>query len=107
MSRTIVAEKTWPMSDHDFGEPFCDEITSAMSWDRDCSAPESRLMPSARSAGVMRGHGPSSNAWRAAVTARSMSAGEASGTRPMTSSVCGEMTSIEPVPSGSTHSPPM
>ena len=36
-----------------------------------------------------------------------MSAGVASGTVPMTSSVCGEMTSIFPLPSGSTHSPPM
>ena len=107
MSSTIVAEKTWPMIDQDFGDPFSLEITSAMSWARDCNAPERRLRPSARSSGIMRGHGPVSNAARAAAMALSMSAGDASGTVPMTSSVWGEMTSMTPLPSGFTHSPPM
>jgi hypothetical protein len=103
----MVAEKTCPISDHDFGDPFSEEMVSARASDRDCNAPESRLIPSARSAGVMRGHGPSSKARRAAATARSMSAGVASGTRPMTSSVCGDTTSMVPLPEDSTHSPPM
>ena len=60
-----------------------------------------------RSSGERRGHSPSSNAFRAASTARSMSAVVPSGTRPTTSSVCGEMTSMTSVPAGSTHSPPM
>lgn len=62
---------------------------------------------SARSDGDMRGHGPRSKAARAAATARSMSAVEASGTRAMISSECGEITSIDPVPAGSTHFPSM
>ena len=107
MSSTIVAEKTWPISDHEMGEPFWAEIVFARSSERDCSAPERRLIPSARSAGVMRGHGPSSKAVRAAATAASMSAGDASGTVPITSSVCGEMTSIVSLLWGETHSPPM
>jgi hypothetical protein len=36
-----------------------------------------------------------------------MSAGPASGTWPMTSSVCGEITSMRSPVSGFTHSPPM
>ena len=61
----------------------------------------------ARSAGVMRGQGPWSNAVRAAATALSMSASVPSGTRAMTSSVTGETTPMVSVPSGATQSPPM
>jgi hypothetical protein len=46
------------------------------------------------------GHGPSSNAERAAATAWSMSAVVAAGTSPTTSSVEGEITSSRPVPAG-------
>src|SRR5437879_1113441 len=60
-----------------------------------------------RSSGDRRGHSPLSKASRAAATARSMSAGVPSGTRPTSSSECGEITSMVPVPAGSTHSPPM
>ena len=60
-----------------------------------------------RSSGASRGHSPSSKAVRAACTARSMSAVVPSGTRPTTSSVWGEMTSMTSEPAGSTHSPPM
>ena len=107
MSSTIVAENTWPMIDHDFGEPFCDEIVSAMSIARACSAADSRLSTSARSTGLMCGHGPSSNARRAAATAASMSAGLPCGTSPMTSSDAGEITSMVSEPAGATISPPM
>jgi hypothetical protein len=64
-------------------------------------------MTSARSAGSIRGHGPSSNARRAAPTALSMSAALASGTRAMTSSVWGDTTSMVAEVAGATHSPPM
>jgi hypothetical protein len=64
-------------------------------------------MMSARSAGLMRGHGPRSKASRAAATALSMSAFVASGTRPITSSVDGEITSIVSEPVAATHLPPM
>ena len=66
-----------------------------------------RCTAAMRSSGDIRGHSPSSNAVRAAATARSMSAFVPSGTRPTTSSVWGEMTSMTSVPAGSTHSPPM
>ena len=62
---------------------------------------------SARSSGDMRGQGPRSKAVRAAATALSMSASVPSGTRPTTSSVEGEITSMTSVPSGATQSPPM
>ena len=64
-------------------------------------------MMSARSPGDICGHGPLSNASRAAATARSTSAVVASGTLAMTSSVAGEITASVSVPAGSTQSPPM
>ena len=66
-----------------------------------------RCTAAMRSSGDIRGHSPSSKAVRAAATARSMSAVVPSGTRPTTSSVCGEMTSMTSEPAGATHSPPM
>src|SRR5215213_3082776 len=66
-----------------------------------------RCTAAMRSSGDRRGHSPSSKAVRAAATARSMSAVVPSGTRPTTSSVWGEMTSMTSEPAGSTHSPPM
>ena len=62
---------------------------------------------SARSPGLICGHGPESNARRAAATARSTSSFDASGTVAMTSSVSGEITSMVAVLDGSTHSPSM
>ena len=53
-----------------------------------------------RSSGDRRGQSPLSNAVRAAATARSMSASVPSGTRPTSSSECGEMTSMVPLPVG-------
>ena len=66
-----------------------------------------RSMIAPRSRGVIRGHGPSSNALRAAATARSTSAGVACGTVPITSSVAGLTTSRASSPLLSTHSPSM
>src|SRR5688572_16834723 len=54
-----------------------------------------RLRYSARSPGLIRGHGPSSKARRAAATASSISARDAAGTRPIRSSDRGEITSKE------------
>ena len=93
MSSTIVDEKTWPMIDHDFGEPFwprwVGEVLAARL-ERGGQAGEPLGALGRASAATGRRRRPV----RAAATARSMSAGEASGTCPMTSSVCGEMTSI-------------
>ena len=49
-------------------------------------------MTAIRSCGVIRGQGPWSKACRAAATAASTSAGAASGTVAITSSLCGETT---------------
>jgi hypothetical protein len=59
-----------------------------------------------RSSGVIRGQGPSSNALRAARTAASTSAGEPEGACAITSSVCGDTTSMRPSVAGSRHRPP-
>ena len=66
-----------------------------------------RASAAARSSGDVRGHGPLSNASRAAATARSTSALVARGTYPMTSSVDGEITSMRPPSAAGTHAPPM
>src|SRR5437868_5876970 len=68
---------------------------------------DSARIMAARSAGVVCGHGPSSNALRAASTARSMSPSEPSGTTPTTSSVAGLITSMVLPLAGATQSPPM
>src|SRR5690606_2016375 len=60
-----------------------------------------------RSSGDIRGHGPSSNALRAAATAASTSALAASGTLPTYSPVAGERTSMTSDDDGWTHLPPM
>ncbi len=62
---------------------------------------------SRRSAGGMVAHSVLSKVWRAAATAASMSAAVPSGTVAMTSSVCGEITSIRCEPVEAIHSPPM
>ncbi len=95
------------MIDQDFGEPFWLEMRSAIGSARAWRAALRRPMASPRSCGAIVGHGPWSNAWRAAATALSMSSGEASGTCPMTSSECGDTTSITSPLSGFTYSPPM
>ena len=66
-----------------------------------------RTSAAARSAGFIHGHGPSSNALRAASIARTASFVDASATEPIDSSVAGSITSIRPPPSASTHSPSM
>ena len=62
---------------------------------------------SARSACDSRGQGPWSKAWRAASTARAMSASRASGTLKYSCSVDESMTLMTSEEEGSTHSPPM
>ena len=60
-----------------------------------------------RSCGVIRGQGPSSNAFRAAAHAASTSAAAAIGTLPTYSPVAGECTSMTSEVDGATHLPPM
>ena len=66
-----------------------------------------RTSAAARSAGLVHGQGPSSKARRAASMARAASLGVASGTLPMTSSVAGLMTSMDPLASPVVHAPSM
>ncbi|NCL73421.1 hypothetical protein AIIKEEIJ_00858 [Rhodococcus sp. YH1] len=89
------------------GAPSSRVKASAISGMRFFTSFPTRTRISARSAGVIRGQGPSSNALRAAATARSMSASRASGTVAMTSPLIGEITSITASLDGSTHDPPM
>src|SRR6516162_4653776 len=65
------------------------------------------LRYSARWACDILGHGPRSNASRAASTARAMSASRASGTLKYGSSVAESMTVMTSEDEGSTHAPPM
>ena len=65
------------------------------------------LITAWRSCGVIRGHGPSSKALRAAATAASTSAAAAIGTLPTYSPVAGECTSMTSAVDGATHLPPM
>ena len=78
-------------------------IPSLRSW---TAAPRARRYP-ARSACVMAGQGPSSNAARAAPTARDMSSARAAATLKKSSSVPASMTSIVASDDGATHWPPM
>ena len=61
----------------------------------------------ARCAGFIHGHGPVSNALRAAVIAWTAVLVDPSGTEPTTSSVAGSMTSSDPSAPSLVHSPPM
>src|SRR5271154_2863912 len=64
-------------------------------------------MTAARSFGGVEGHGPWSNALRAAATAASTSAAAASGTLPTYSPVAGQCTSMTSDGGGSGHLPLM
>src|SRR5579884_2558048 len=64
-------------------------------------------MTAARSAGGVEGHGPVSNALRAAATAASTSAAAARGTLPTYSPVAGQCTSMTSEVDGSVHLPPI
>ncbi len=64
-------------------------------------------MTAARSFGGVEGHGPLSNAARAAATAASTSAAAAIGTLPTYSPVAGQCTSMTSDVDGSVHLPPM
>src|SRR6266849_9943138 len=103
----MFAPITWPMCENEMGEPISRVMVTERSSARAWSCASSAVIRSARSAGVMRGQGPRSNASRAAATARSRSASRPSGTRAMTSSVCGETTSIVAALEGGTQVPPM
>ncbi len=89
------------------GAPISAVNEATMSSKRCSTSWRMRRSAAARSAASMRGHGPSSNARRAAATAASTSAGCASGTVAITSSVTGDMTSITLSLDGATQRPPM
>ena len=95
----------WIIFDRPIGIPSSVVISAASSSPRSPSFSPMAAQRRARSSGGVCDH--ESNAARAARAARSASSGVPSGTRPMTSSVVGLTTSIEPSPAGSTHSPPM
>lgn len=106
-SHTIIAPSACARTLQEYGEPFSEEMTRAISSCRTAIASLIRVTTSMRSSRDIRGQGPSSKAVRAAATARSTSSREACGTRPMTSSVCGETTSMTSLPLGAVSSPPM
>lgn len=89
------------------GLPISVEMRVVSSSIRPWMSCEARARISVRSATGRSDQSVWSKVWRAAATARSTSALVASGTRPATSSVNGLMTSMVPVPDGSTSSPPM
>src|SRR3954470_14161684 len=99
---TIVAANTCIITELVTGQPVSVEMTEANSSYRAWMALDSCHTSSARSGGEGRDHGRSSNAVRAAATARSMSAVVASGVRPATSSVDALMTSMVSVPDEAT-----
>ena len=88
--------------------PFWEAISFTISGARASRAVARRSMTSARRAGsqVDQPLG-SSNARRAASTARSTSSSTPSGTLPMVSSVVAETTVMVSLPAGWIHSPPM
>ena len=88
-------------------EPVSATISSRSSADRDSRISAIRTRTAARSAGLVHGQGPSSKAFRAASMARTASLGVASGTCPMTSSVAGLITSMDPGPRLVVHCPPI
>ena len=73
----------WPSWENVIGEPISSVMSSAISACARRRARPAGRRPRRARPDVMRGHGPWSNASRAAATARSMSAGVASGTRPI------------------------
>ena len=75
------------------GAPISSVSTVLNSGSRSVSSSVNRAMTLARSTGEVVGHGPWSNARRAAATAASMSASTPSGVEPTTSRVAGERTS--------------
>ena len=89
MSRTLVTRERIVCL---IGVPTSCVMVSAISSWRCISSSLARASTCARSCGDIRGHGPSSNASRAARIARSMSWGPPSVTCATGSSVAGEMT---------------
>src|ERR1035437_4731441 len=89
------------------GAPDSQAQARFMSSSRRSISSQSLVQIATRSSIDIFGHGPRSNAMRAAFTALSASIVEGSDTLATTSSVDGETTSKMPSVAGSTHSPPM
>ena len=91
----------------EIGAPTCAVHASESAGRRAVSSAATLRRAAARSAVESLGHGPLSNASRAAATARSTSFSWASANVISTSSVTGEMSVSVSLELGSTHSPPM
>ena len=89
------------------GEPTVSITDSTSSSKCLVIASTMRVIARLRSAGVRRGHGPTSNARRAAAIAASTCAGLAAGIRQTTSSVAGLTVSRTSSPAPSCHWPSM
>jgi hypothetical protein len=87
------------------GIPTSWATSTAISGSRAMSPSDNFWMSVVRASTGVADPGP--NAVRAAATALSTSGRLASGTRPSDSSVAALTTSMVPLPTGSTHSPPM
>ena len=109
MFRCICANApvAWPSRLKLRGEPISAVIRSAISSVWPLYTAASFSIFSIRSNGISRGHGPSSNALLAAITALSTSLGAASGVSPIGFSLCGEITESRCRVDGVCHRPPM
>ena len=109
MFRCICANApvAWPSRLKLRGEPISAVIRSAISSVWPLYTAASFSIFSIRSNGISRGHGPSSNALLAAITALSTSSGAASGVSPIGFSLCGEITESRCRVDGVCHRPPM
>ena len=97
----------WARLLNEVGAPISRVIRSAMAVRLPAYRLENSCMTAIRSSGVIRGHGPWSNARRAAATAASMSAGLPSGTVATTCSECGLTTSMVSPVAGAAQPPSM
>ena len=106
-STALLGAVAWMATDWVIGQPISADTTLATLSRRSVSSLPSFPTASVRSASVVRGHGPRSNASRAHRTARSTSWCDAAAVDAIISSVNGEMTSSRSVVDGATHFPPM
>ena len=97
----------WMASVRNPVDPVSAMISSRRSPARDSRISAIAVNLAARSDGFMKGQGPSSKARRAASMARTAVFVVASGTDPITSSVAGSMTSMDPSAPSAVHAPSM
>jgi hypothetical protein len=85
--RSIPEAMAWPIIEKEVGQPISAVMRSANSFMRPMIPAEMAVIMSARSSGVVWRHHPAARVSRAAATAASTSASQASGAAPITSSV--------------------